>query len=107
MNNLLAVLDGTESGLGDGALVSIIAIVLVFVILAAIIGITYAVNYFIQKAEKTQNANTDEKNASQTQTVKTVDIDCEEAEVAVLIASIDYRNEIKQDIKVVSVKEIK
>lgn len=104
MNNLLAVLNGAENGIGDGALVSVMAIALVFGILALIIGITYAVNYIIQRTAKPQPAAT-----SQTESVqpKTVNIDSEEAEIAVLVASIDYRNEIKKDIKVVSVKEIK
>lgn len=106
MNNLLAVLNGKEAGLGDGAVVSIVSIALVFAILAIIIGITFAVNLIVQKTAKEQPAK-EEVNNSSTPAVKTVTVDSEEAEVAVLVASIDYRNEIKKDIKVVSVKEIK
>ena len=106
MNNLLAVLNGVEKGLGDGAVVSIVSIALVFSILAIIIGITFVVNLVIQKTAKKEQSKEEDNNSSTT-AVKTVAVDSEEAEVAVLVASIDYRNEIKKDIKVVSVKEIK
>lgn len=106
MNNLLAVLNGVEKGLSDGAVVSIVSIALVFSILAIIIGITFVVNLVIQKTAKKEQSKEEDNNSS-TPAVKTVTVDSEEAEVAVLVASIDYRNEIKKDIKVVSVKEIK
>ena len=107
---LLSLINGNEQGLGDGALVSIASIVLVFLILAIIIGIAFASGKMIEKiadgkANETQNVNDNVKKEI-SQPAKLVVTD-EDAVVATLVASIDYRNQIKKDIKVISVKEIK
>ena len=108
---LLSLIDGTKGDLGQGGLISILAILLVFAILAIIIAITFFVGKGIEKyslktvseskevvENKTQNEQKQKQNA---------DLSDEDAVVAALVASIDYRNEIKKDIKVVSIKEIK
>lgn len=107
---LLSLIDGNKKSLGDGALVSIAAIVLVFLILAIIIGIAFASGKMIEKiadgkANETQNVGDNVKKEI-SQPAK-LDVTDEDAVVATLVASIDYRNEIKKDIKVISVKEIK
>ncbi len=113
MYNLLAVLNGLDNDLGDGGIVAILAIILVFAILAIIIGINYLVSYLIELKEKKANdevvSEVDETPvvAPNPAVAKTVELDSEDAVVAMLVASIDYRNEIKKDIKVISVKEIK
>lgn len=106
MNNLLAILDGSGNDLGQGALVSVFAIVLVFVILAIIIGITYLVNLGINKAAAKTVKKEEVKPVSEP-VKKTVDLSDEDAKVAMLVASIDMRNETKKQVKVISVKEIK
>ncbi len=113
-NLLLALIDGNGkdyvSNLGDGALVSILAIVLVFSILAIIIAITYAIGKFIEKkANDTKNDKTEQSvptTVPQTNGVK-LDLSDEDAVVATLVASIDYREKTKKDFKVISVKEIR
>ena len=108
---LLALIDGNGKDFGDGALISVLAIVLVFAILAIIIVITYAIGKAIEK-----NSNADKK-VSQSKNTETavpqsvntipVDLNDEDAVVATLVASIDYREKTKKDFKVISVKEIK
>ena len=113
-NLLLALIDGNGkdyvSNLGDGALVSILAIVLVFSILAIIIAVTYAIGKAIEKKtnENSQQAQKETVSTTTTQTnnVK-LDLSDEDAVVATLVASIDYREKTKKDFKVISVKEIR
>ena len=109
-NLLLALIDGNKRDFGDGALVSILAIVLVFSILAIIIAVTYAIGKAIEKKtnENSQQAQKETVSTTTTQTnnVK-LDLSDEDAVVATLVASIDYREKTKKDFKVISVKEIR
>lgn len=107
---LLSLINGNENGLGDGALVCVLAIILVFAILSIIIGIAFASGKMIEKSAtgrpaQTRNVNDNVKREI-SQPAK-LDVTDEDKVVATLVASIDYRNEIKKDIKVISVKEIK
>lgn len=111
MNDLLlALINGKENGLGDGALISVLAILLVFSILAIIIVITYVIGKAIEK-NSPKNTETKKETAitsapQQTNKVA-VDLNDEDAVVAMLVASIDYREKTKKDFKVISVKEIR
>ena len=115
MYNLLAsgkgsaVIDGNGNNLGQGASVSGVAIALVFGILGLIIIITFLANYLTNLKDKKTEVKAEEKAEPvvSAPVQKTVELDSEDAVAAVLVASIDYRNEIKKDIKVISVKEIK
>jgi len=108
MNNLfLALVDGAGNNLGDGGIIAIFAMVLVFLILAIIIAITYVIGLLIQKFAKTEKTEETTDSAAATASAKSVDIPDDDAMAAVLVASIDYRNETKKDVKVISVKEIK
>ena len=108
MNNLLAILDGSvKHDYGQGALVAIFAIVLVFVILALIIGITYLVNIAINKAQSKTSAKKQEEKAVPAVETKTIDLSDDDAKAAMLVAAIDMREETKKQVKVISVKEIK
>ncbi|MBO7149761.1 MAG: OadG family protein [Clostridia bacterium] len=109
-NLLLALIDGNGRDFGDGALVSVLAIVLVFTILAIIIAVTYAIGKTIEK-KSSENSQQEQKETvstavPQTNNVK-LDLSDEDAVVATLVASIDYREKTKKDFKVISVKEIK
>lgn len=108
MNLFLApILVGSNNGLLDGALVALMTMVFVFLILAVIVLITYYVGKGINKAsEKASNKKVIEKVAQPT-TNNPLDLTDEDAVVASLVASIDYRAKTKKDIKVVSIKEIK
>ena len=109
-NLLLALIDGNKRDFGDGALVSVLAIVLVFSILAIIIVATYAIGKAIEKktSQNSQQAQKETVSTAVTQTnnVK-LDLSDEDAVVATLVASIDYREKTKKDFKVISVKEIR
>lgn len=106
-----------KMGLGDAAIYSLVAIVLVFVILLVLIGITSLIFYWLnQLKEKNPNLKIfnkkkgkDEKKEVAAAVVEkpVVNYDDEDLVAAIIAASIDYRNEIKKDVKVVSVKEIK
>lgn len=104
MENTLALLNGAEKSLADGAVVSVISILLVFALLALIIAITYVISIVINKYSK-KETKLAEPEKTDTET-KPVNLEDEDARIAVLIASIDYRNETKKNIKVKSVKEI-
>ena len=97
-------------GLGDAAIYSLVSIVLVFAVLLVIIGITSLVFTFINMI-KTKNPHAFEKKnkdkKEENKAVEPVNITDDDMMAAVLVCSIDYRNEIKKDVKVVSVKEIK
>ncbi len=94
-----------QIGLGEAAIYSLVAIVLVFVVLLILIGVTYLVFKLLDlfsSRKKKEEPKVEEKSS----VVEPIEINNEDKMVAVLVASIDYRNEIKKDVKVVSVKEL-
>ena len=108
---IYAVMDGSQTyQWGDSAIAAVVAILMVFLILGAIILITHlvfkALGYLdlkkeidgVKKAQKPQ-----ETPAKPTQ----FNENDEDMVAAVLVATIDYRNEINKDVRLVSVKEIK
>lgn len=111
---LYAILDGSETGnFSDGALVTLISILMVFVILLIIIGITTLIFKLIGLFEMKEEIDEFKKYGTvpeslieQTDTLKNTKILDDDMMVAVLIASIDYQEEIKKDVKLVSVKEL-
>ena len=111
MSNLLlaGLINGTEKDLGQGALVCVLAILLVFAILAIIIVVTYLIGKGIEKYSKKEVKPVTETVPSVKQSANTVPVklDDEDAIVATLVASIDFRQQTKKDIKVISVKESK
>ena len=111
MTLLLSLIDGSIPDLGQGGLVSVIAVLLVFAILSVIIAITFGTGKLIDSCAKKDDKKTpDTKNASPITNAKSkidVDMNDEDAIVATLVASIDYRQQTKKDIKVISIKEIK
>ncbi len=106
---LLSLIDGNGKDLGQGGLISVLAIALVFSILAIIIAITFFIGKGIEKYSlKTQSQNSDVTVAKNEDSAnQPLDLSDEDAVVAALVASIDYRNQVKKDIKVISIKEIK
>lgn len=108
-----AILDGMETnGYLNALLVSFVAIVIVFGVLLLIIGITHflfkglnALFAAIDKKKKNKNLAKVEENAPATP--QKVEITDDDMMAAVLAATIDYQQEVKCDVRVVSVKEIK
>ena len=107
---LLALLDGSVKGkesFGDGAIVALLCIVMVFLILSLIIFITWVVNIVIQKCVKTPAKKEEAAPAPAVNTAVKPDLNDEDAMIATLVASVDLRNETNKNVKVISVKEIK
>lgn len=112
--NVFAILDGSATyDWGNSAIAAVVSIVLVFVVLLIIIGITYLIFKMLglfemkkeldqAKAEKTATPISNNEGSA----VK-FDENDEDMVAAVLVATIDYQNEIKKDVKLVSIKEIK
>ena len=95
---------------GSSAIAAVVAILMVFVILGAIILITHlvfkALGYLDLKKE-IDNAKKPAKPAENVAKPTQFNEKDEDMVAAVLVATIDYRNEINQDVRLVSVKEIK
>lgn len=110
-----AIVDKTsEMNVGTGAIYSIVAILMVFAILLIIIGITTLVFKAMGLFEMKKELDSAKKAKEVPSTVASAPAVREEVKItdddmmaAVLVATIDYRNEIKKDVRVVSVKEVK
>lgn len=89
----------------SGAIVCLISILVVFSILLVIIGISSCVSkiidLFLNKKVVTNSKNLKEDHSLE------IDANDEDQMVAILVSSIDYREEIKKDVKVVSIREVK
>ena len=111
--NILAIMDGSKKyDFGNGAIGAILSILIVFTVLLIIIGITTLIfkilGLFEMKAEidkykqEKQNSNSDDKKS-----FVNIDTNDDDLMAAILVATIDYRQEVKQDVRVVSVREVK
>ena len=108
---IYAVMDGSQTyQWGDSAIAAVVAILMVFLILGAIILITHlvfkALGYIDLKKEIDAAKKPAKKEEIAAKPAQFNEND-EDMVAAVLVATIDYQNEIKQDVKLVSVKEIK
>lgn len=102
MNNLMFFNKSDSLSVGDGLLYSLVSILLVFAILLTIIIVCSLVSKLtISKKDKKIDGKISEKSTND------IEIKDDDMMAAVLVATIDYRNEVKKDVKVVSVKEIK
>ena len=87
----------------DGAVIALLSIVMVFVVLIVIIVLTELISKFAGRSEETKNEDVYQTVSSGVSTP--LNINDEDALVACLVASIDYRNETKKNVQVLSVKE--
>ncbi len=109
--NLLALKDSSMD-VGTGALYSIVSILMVFAILLIIIGVTtlvFKLTGLFEMKKQVEEAAKENKVAPTpvASEVKEVTIKDDDMMAAVLVATIDYRNEVKKDVRLVSVKEVK
>lgn len=108
MSNLLylAVFDGSgKLGVGDlnfgkASVIALVSILIVFVILAIIIGAIKIMEQFFKN--KKEEAPKLEKPLEQ----KNTEISDDDMMAAVLVATIDYVNETKKDVRLKSVRRI-
>lgn len=88
-----------------GGIVAVVSILMVFLILVLIIFLTELVAKAMGNDEKKEE--TVVKTKAVTPSVEHLDLNDEDATVAALVVSIDYRNKTKKNIRVVSIREVK
>lgn len=88
-----------------GGIVAVVSILMVFLILVLIIFLTELVAKAMGNDEEKEETVVETK--AVTPSVEHLDLNDENATVAALIASIDYRNKTKKNIRVVSIREVK
>ena len=98
------LIDGSQMGIADGLVFSLFAILMVFAVLVIIIAITSFISYLINKFAKKEVTK---EIKEERKVAKNLNIEDDDMMVAVLIASIDYQNEIKQDVRLTNVRRIK
>ena len=103
---LLAILDGNQRDFGNGAIVCLVAILIVFSVLLVIILATSVVSIIINKLQSKTKVESVMNNPVSKPSLA-IDVNNEDMMAAILVATIDYRNEVKQDVRVVSVREVK
>ena len=92
---------------GQGGVIAIVSVLMVFAILLIIILLTEAIGNAINKATPVAEVATQTNAPVATSAASPLNINDEDATVAALVASIDYRNETKKNIQVISVREVK
>ncbi len=96
-------------GYGESGLVVLVCMIIVFLMLALLWLIVSLFRYFAPKEE--EHDETESVGVvpvvETRQPLKLEDIKDDDMMAAALVASIDYHNEIKEDVRVVSIKEIK
>ena len=100
----------TDMSISDGAILSLVSILMVFAILLIIIGITslvFKIVRMFEEREKEKNAVVTNEKVSSTPVTKSVEIVDDDMMAAVLVATIDYQSEIKKDVRLISVREVK
>lgn len=88
-----------------GGIVAVVSILMVFLILVLIIFLTELVAKAMGNDEEKEETVVETKVV--TPSVERLDLNDEDATVAALVASIDYRNKTKKNIRVVSIREVK
>lgn len=93
------------SQFGEGAFYSIICIVIVFLVLAGICLLVSLMKYLkLEDAKK--EVKPEVAPSVQTKKLTIEDITDEDMMAAALVATIDYRNEVNTDVRLVSIKKI-
>lgn len=95
-------------GYGESGLIALVCITIVFLMLALLWGITSLFRFITPKKKENKVVNEDTLPLQKENKPFTMDdITDEDMMVAALVATIDYHNEIKEDVRVVSIKEIR
>lgn len=89
---------------GEGGIIALVCIAIVFIMLALLWGITSLFRFIAPKPKKEEVVN---EPVVESKPFTMADITDEDMMVAALVATIDYHNEIKEDVRVVSIKEIR
>lgn len=92
---------------GESGLVVLVCMLIVFFMLALLCGIVSLFKYIAPKESADEESNDLPVATEVRQAIKLEDITDDDMMAAALVASIDYHNEIKEDVRVVSIREIK
>lgn len=92
-------------GMGDGFIFTIISVLIVFAVIGGIIFATYGISKLMDRSEEVPEKK--EKPKQVINQPKNTNITDDDMMAAVLVATIDFRNEIKEDVRLVNVREIK
>lgn len=95
------------TGFFDSLLMSVIAIAIVFIILELIVLTVNFTTYITSKFSKKEKEKEITKEAEKEEAFSMENIKDEDMMAAALVATIDYHNEIKKDVRVTNIKEIK
>lgn len=90
---------------GEGAFYSIICIVIVFLVLAGICLLVSLMKY-LKLGESKKEVKAEVAPSVQPKKLTIDDITDEDMMAAALVATIDYRNEVNTDVRLVSIKKI-
>lgn len=93
--------ENPELNFPQALLVSLVAILLVFIVLLIIVGCVELLHLACKNVKENKKVE-----AKQVAPSKKVEITDEDMMVAALIATIDYRQEVKKDVKLKSIKRI-
>ena len=110
INNLISGINPLGNDASTGGAIALLSILMVFVILLCIILITEVISKIIEAIEKKTIPAMKEEVVNEPAPVvagSRLDLNDEDATVAALIASIEYRNEVKKNVRVVSIREVK
>lgn len=104
-----ALVNGFGNSIAQGGQIAVLAVFMVFAILLLIILLSEGVGSLVNKMTPVAEAPCEEAAPAPSADVirQQLNLDDEDAVVAALVASIDYRNETKKNIQVLSVKEVK
>ena len=104
-------IDPYNLSIGETLLIAVVCMLIVFAMLALLWGIV-ALTSFLLNLRKQKNISVDENlkvnvdEYNDTKSLTMEDIKDEDMMVAALVATIEYHNEVKEDVRVVSIKEL-
>ncbi len=104
-------IDPYNLSIGETLLIAVVCMLIVFAMLALLWGIV-ALTSFLLNLRKQKNISVDENlkvnvdEYNDTKPLTMEDIKDEDMMVAALVATIEYHNEVKEDVRVVSIKEL-
>lgn len=98
-------IDPLDLSIGQTLLIALVCIIIVFAMLALLWGIVSLFKFLPKPKEKVKKDKKPQANDVKP-ALKIEDIKDEDMMVAALVASIEYRNEVKEDVRVVSIKEL-
>ncbi len=92
---------------GEGGLIVLICMIIVFIMLALLWGIVALFKFIAPKKKEEQTESAVLPQVEPTKPLTMEDITDDDMMAAALVATIDYHNEIHEDVRVISIKEIK